>query len=34
MIGAPEKPFEYAATNNDRHNEVRNEALHSRWPTA
>jgi hypothetical protein len=28
MIEAPEKPFVFNSTNNERHNEVRNEALH------
>lgn len=28
MIEAPEKPFVFKSTNIERHNEVRNEALH------
>ena len=28
MIEAPEKPFVFNSTNIERHNEVRNEALH------
>lgn len=29
MIEAPERHFLFNATNNERHNEMRNEALHS-----
>jgi hypothetical protein len=33
MIGAPEKPFEFFATTDDRHNQVRDEAMHGRLLT-
>jgi hypothetical protein len=33
MIAAPEKPFEFAATNSDRHNEARDESMHGNLPT-
>ena len=33
MINAPERPFEFFATNNDRHNEVRDEAMHGKLLT-
>lgn len=32
MIEAPDQPFTYNATNNDRVNEVRREAMHGEMP--